>query len=147
MLQMGPRSIVDDAMELRQGKTGKRLHILLTDAGTGERTQLEQLVDRLLQRKIVATRFVVNERHKGIRIGALRDRFNDARAAAAMTARAHGDAELAARIRRMWFTDNRPKAASDIEDIKAASKLLGHSEEEITRKVYRRVGERAKPTR
>jgi hypothetical protein len=42
---------------------------------------------------------------------------------------------------------NRPKAASDIDDVRDASKLIGHSEESITRKVYRRVGESAKPTR
>jgi len=77
----------------------------------------------------------------------LRTRFENAREAVAVKAERDGDTDLAARIRRMWFTDNRPKAASEIEDVKAASKLLGHSEEVITRKVYRRVGERAKPMR
>ena len=41
----------------------------------------------------------------------------------------------------------RPRAASDIGDLAAASKLLGHTEQQITRKVYRRVGETVKPTK
>lgn len=40
-----------------------------------------------------------------------------------------------------------PKAASVIEDISHASRLLGHSKEEITRRVYRRVGEVVSPTK
>jgi hypothetical protein len=32
-------------------------------------------------------------------------------------------------------------------DVLAASKLLGHTEQEITKKVYIRVGETVKPTR
>jgi len=147
MLKFGPRSIVDDALEMQQGKTGKRLRILLTDAATGQRTQLGQLIDRLLQRKVVSTRFVVNEHHKPIRIGALRDRFNDARAAAAMQARAHGDADLAKRIEAFQFRDARAKAASEIEEVGQASKLLAHSSEALTKRVYRRRGERVNPTR
>jgi hypothetical protein len=32
-------------------------------------------------------------------------------------------------------------------DLEHASKLLGHTEQEITEKVYRRVGETVKPTK
>lgn len=42
--------------------------------------------------------------------------------------------------------DIRPKAASEIE-LAHASRLLGHSTEEMTKKVYRRVGEIVKPTK
>lgn len=146
MLTMGPRNIVDDALQVKQGKTGKKLRIMLTDVG-GQRTQLGQLLDRLLERKIVATRFVVNERHQAIRIGALRDRFNDARAAAALQARAHRNHDLAERIEAFQFRDARAKAATDIENIAEASKLLAHSSEALTRRVYRRRGEKVAPTR
>jgi hypothetical protein len=145
MLKFGPRDVVDDALEVEQGKTGKRLRIMLT-AG-GQRTQLGQLIDRLLQRKVVATRFVVNEHHKPFKIGALRDRFNDARAAAIMQAKAHGDHDLASRLKAFQFRDARAKAATEIESIADASKLLAHSSEALTKRVYRRRGERVAPTR
>jgi hypothetical protein len=40
----------------------------------------------------------------------------------------------------------RPKAASEIA-LEHASKLLGHTSEEITKRAYRRVGEVVKPTK
>lgn len=141
------RDLVDDALMVKQGKTGKKLRIELTDAETGIRTELGKLVDRIKARPVTSTKLLCTAAGKALTRPMLRTRFEEARAAAAAKAEVEGDVDLAARIRRMWFTDNRPKAASDIEDIKAASKLLGHSEEDITRKVYRRVGERAKPTR
>ena len=54
---------------------------------------------------------------------------------------------MAERILRFQFRDARPKAASEIQDLAAASALLGHSDKQITKTVYRRVGERVKPTR
>ena len=39
----------------------------------------------------------------------------------------------------------RPKAASDMNNIELASKLLGHTKEEITRKVYIRIGQEVEP--
>ncbi|MNP81768.1 hypothetical protein D3C76_1802230 [compost metagenome] len=50
-------------------------------------------------------------------------------------------------IRQFQFRDIRPKAASEIEDIGKASRLLGHSTQEMTKKVYRRVGEIVSPTK
>ncbi|MDR7104519.1 integrase [Pseudomonas sp. PvR086] len=64
-----------------------------------------------------------------------------------MKAAAEGDLTLAVSIRKFQFRDIRPKAGSEIEDIKDASRLLGHSTEEMTKKVYRRVGEIVKPTK
>ena len=54
---------------------------------------------------------------------------------------------LALRIRKFQFRDIRPKAASEIASPEDASKLLGHTNEQITQKVYWRVGEVVKPTR
>ena len=55
-------------------------------------------------------------------------------------------AEPVAKLRAFQFRDIRPKAASEM-DLEHASKLLGHTEHEITEKVYRRVGETVKPTK
>ena len=53
---------------------------------------------------------------------------------------------LAERIRRFQFRDIRPKAASELP-VEHASRLLWHSEKEITERVYRRLGEVVKPTK
>lgn len=141
------RHIVDDALEVTQGKTRKKLRIELTDRDTGARTELGLVIDRIKARPVSSLKLLCTADGKPLTRPMLRTRFEAARAAAAATADAAGDTDLAQRIRRMWFTDNRPKAASDIDSIEAASKLLGHSGESITRTVYRRVGERAKPTK
>ena len=75
----------------------------------------------------------------------LRNRWDEARIKAAKLAVIDGNPELTACIRQFQFRDIRPKAASEIE-LDHASRLLGHSKEEITRKVYRRVGEVVRPT-
>ncbi|MCH8622897.1 hypothetical protein [Undibacterium sp. TS12] len=60
---------------------------------------------------------------------------------------ADGNAALSTRISNFQFRDMRAKAATEIADISDASKLLDHTEQEITKKVYRRLGEDVKPTR
>ena len=45
------------------------------------------------------------------------------------------------------FRGIRPKAASEIVDIGDASLLLGRSKEEVTKRVYRRIGATAKPSK
>lgn len=77
----------------------------------------------------------------------LRLRFDDARKMAADKAAEVQDVALAQSIRSFQFQDTRPKAASEIEDLAHASKLLGHSDKRITELVYRRVGEIVSPTR
>ncbi len=77
----------------------------------------------------------------------LRVRFDAARNDAIKELLEQGNKELAARVRQFQFRDIRPKAASEIGDVLAASKLLGHTEQELTKKVYIRVGETVKPTR
>lgn len=57
------------------------------------------------------------------------------------------DHMLAAKIGGFQFRDIRPKAASEIVDIRDASLLLGHTKQEITKRVYRRVGVTAKPSK
>lgn len=69
-----------------------------------------------------------------------RNRWDEARTQAANAAIASRDLGLAERIRKFQFRDIRPKAATDIDDLTAASKLLGYSKEQITKTVYRRLG-------
>ena len=53
----------------------------------------------------------------------------------------------AARIRAAHFADLRSKAASEITSLTQASNLLGHTHEEITKKVYIRRGKEVLPVR
>jgi hypothetical protein len=89
----------------------------------------------------------VNDHHKPFKIGALCDRFNGARAAAIMTAKAHGDDERATRLKSFQFRNARAKAGTEIEKVGHTSKLPAHSSEALTKRVYRRRGERVARTR
>jgi len=53
----------------------------------------------------------------------------------------------AARIRAFQFRDIRPKAASEMASLADASSLIGHSDTQITKRVYRRAGESVKQTK
>ena len=78
--------------------------------------------------------------------GMLRLRFVAARTTAAEQEERRGDTELAGKIRRFQFRDARPKAASEMK-LEDAQRLLGHSKEQMTKAVYRRVGEKVRPTK
>lgn len=92
---------------------------------------------------------VVTELKNGRRVtpSMLRHRFDDARIEAARKAVEAGDDKLAETVKEFRFCDIRPKAASEIEDLARASRLLGHTDKRITETVYRRVGEVVEPTR
>lgn len=74
-----------------------------------------------------------------------RQRFGKARKAAAAA-----NPALADEINAFQYRDIRRKSATDIAvdqgDIKAASELLGHTEEEITKRVYVAKGQKVRPT-
>lgn len=138
--------IVDDMLQVCQGMT-KFLRIDPTDRETGERTELGRLVDEIRLRPVAGLKLLLNLQGKPLTRPMLRTRFEEARRVASVAAAVAGDIQLAERITRFQIRDSRPKAASEIEDIAQAQKLLGHSKEKITRDVYRRVEERVKPTR
>lgn len=77
----------------------------------------------------------------------LRLRWDKAREKAQQNALDQGDPMLAVKIGGFQFRDIRPKAASEIIDIGDASLLLGHSKQEITKRVYGRIGATAKPSK
>lgn len=147
VLAMRRDAIIGDFLLVKQGKTEKKLRIRLE--ANGERTGLGELVSRLLERnkQHLSPYLVVTP--KGMRVSwpMLRVRWDTAREKAATEAERAKNKALAHRIREFQFRDIRPKAASEIDDLSAASKLLGHSKEQITEKVYRRVGAIAEPTK
>lgn len=147
VLKMRLTDIKDGALELKQNKTKKKLRILL-DGEDGSRTKLGQLLDRIKgrERKVASLFIIATPAGVALNQWTLRTRFDDARADAAKKAEAAGDQALAARIRAFQFRDIRPKAASET-DLNHASKLLGHTDKQITQKVYRRVGETVLPTK
>ena len=147
VLKMRISDIKDGAIEVQQNKTKKKLRILLEDPERG-RTKLGQLVDRIKgrERKVASLFLVSTPAGTALNKGTLRTRFDDARISAANSAIETGNEALAARIKSFQFRDIRPKAASET-DLTHASKLLGHTDKQITRTVYQRVGETVLPTK
>lgn len=118
----------------------------MLDDPNGGRTHLGQLVDKIKgrDRKVASLFLIATPAGTALNKGTLRIRFDDARAAATAAAEAANNPALAARIRAFQFRDIRPKAASET-DLTHASKLLGHTDKQITRTVYQRVSETVMP--
>lgn len=133
---------------VKQGKTSKKLRLRLEDEGVV--SSLSAFITDLQERRnisgIKTSTLITNS--SGLRMSQqmLRNRWDEARENAAIKAGADGDSALATLIRQLQFKDIRPKAASEIE-LEHASRLLGHSTEEMTKRVYRRVGEIVNPTK
>lgn len=136
-----------DYFLVTQGKTGQKLRILMrTEAGENS---LGRLVREIGERNAGhSSKYLLINRHgKRMTKGMLRLRWDKAREKAQQNAIEQGDPLLAAKIGGFQFRDIRPKAASEIIDIGDASLLLGHSKQEITKRVYRRIGATAKPSK
>ncbi|MBW0236618.1 tyrosine-type recombinase/integrase [Pseudomonas sp. D1HM] len=148
VLKIAATDLNNGFLLIGQGKTEKRLRLRLEDAGvqSGLSTFLNDLLERRALNGVKCSTLITNS--SGLRMSQqmLRNRWDDAREKAAIKAATDGDPALAISIRQFQFKDIRPKAASEIE-LTHASRLLGHSTEEMTKKVYRRVGEIVKPTK
>lgn len=148
VLKVATTDLNREFLGVTQGKTDKKLRLQLEDGGV--QSALSAFIDDLLERRalngIKTSRLITNS--SGLRMSQqmLRNRWDEARDKAATKAATDGDSSLAVLIRQFQFKDIRPKAASEIE-LTHASRLLGHSTEEMTKKVYRRVGEIVKPTK
>ena len=130
-----------------QGKTGLKLRILMcTESGENS---LGKLIREITERNAHhSSKYLLISKHgKRMTKGMLRLRWDKAREKAKQNAIEQGDPLLAAKIGGFQFRDIRPKAASEIIDIGDASLLLGHSKQEITKRVYRRIGATAKPSK
>lgn len=144
VLKMRHADIVDGALEVQQNKTKMKLRILLTAGGI--KTELGKVIERIKQRKVTSLFIVATAKGAGLNKWTLRDRFEKAREDAATAATESGNDDLAAKIRGFQFRDIRPKAASEI-DLEHASDLLGHTNQQITKRVYQRVGKTVMPTK
>ena len=147
VLKMCKLDIRNDELHVLQNKTRHALRIRLHV--DGELTQLGACVDRLQARQVksMSGELICTEQGQPLTQKMLRDRFDAARKVAGENATKDLNEGLATRIKAFQFRDIRPKAASEIASLEDASKLLGHTDKQITQKVYRRVGELVKPTK
>ncbi|KAF1068207.1 MAG: hypothetical protein GAK45_01435 [Pseudomonas citronellolis] len=147
VLSMRKTDIDGDYLLVKQGKTTHKVRVLMRDEA-GDNS-LGQLLSMIAARHsgYLGPYLIVSDRGRRVTKPMLRNRWDAARDAAKKAATEAGDAELAGMIGQFQFRDIRPKAASEINDLKDASRLLGHTEEEITKRVYVRRGAIAKPTK
>lgn len=135
--------IRDGCIVLEQGKTDAKLRIEITGA-------LDELLTRIKARKtkiegVRTLALVCNERGQPLLKSAMRYRFDKARNAAASAAKDKAQAE---RLRSIQFRDLRAKAASDVEALDKAQKLLGHTSRDMTEHyVRKRRGEKVSPVK
>ncbi|ATQ77859.1 integrase [Massilia violaceinigra] len=127
---------------VEQGKTGKRLRMMITG-------ELAELLARIAARKVGCKEssgyLLVNASGRRMTRDALRYQYEKARGLAA-----NGNPELSEAIKKMWFYDLRAKAADDSADERgeqAASDLLGHDSVKTTRRHYLRRGKIVPPTK
>lgn len=143
-VSMTIRNLQDGKIVFQQGKTGKKMRVLIQ----GElQTLLERIEKRKAGYKVHSASLIVNTRGMAMTQGVLAEHFETAREAAAKVA---ATPEIAAEIRKMWFYDLRAKAADDTAekaDEQAAANLLGHDSVTTTKKHYLRRGALVKPTK
>lgn len=147
VLRMKDADIREGALHVRQGKTNKFLRILLKPNDV--ESELAKVIARIQGRpgRQKGAHLVALPNGDAVKQWNLRLRFDTARASAVKAAEDTGKKDLAKRIKQFQFRDIRAKSASEISDTKAASELLGHTEVDITDRVYRRVGQAVTPTR
>lgn len=135
VLKMRWSQVTDGALWVQQGKTKQKLRIDV--AG-----ELAQLLERIKARGLVGMTILADPKGQALKpFGYFRSHFDTARTEAEKEAKA-----LGIELMRFQFRDLRAKAASDIESMTQARKLLGHATEEMTRHYVRaRVGERVSP--
>ncbi|SOB52291.1 hypothetical protein [Pseudomonas lundensis] len=90
---------------------------------------------------------IVSKHGKRMTAVMLRKRWDEAREQAKKAGIEGEDLLLAGRIAAFQFRDIRPKAASEIKNIENDSMFLGHAKSDITKRVYRRLGTTAKPSK
>jgi integrase len=135
--------IRDGCIVLEQEKTDAKLRIEVTGA-------LAHLIARIKARKakiegVRSLALICNERGQPLKKAAMRYRFDKARDAAASATKNQAQAE---RLRSIQFRDLRAKAASDMEALDKAQKLLGHTKREMTEHyVRKRRGEKVSPVK
>lgn len=138
VLKISLTDIRNGELEISQKKTGKKLRIVLGGS------ELGNVINRIKNRtrKVMQVRLVATPSGQHMTMPMLHRRFKAAKDAAMVAC-----PDIADRIQKFQFRDIRPMAATDIPDLEKASKLLGHTKQDITKRVYRRLGEKVSPTR
>ena len=145
--RMSDHDIADGYLEVKQSKTAVPLRFEI--AGELE-VLLERIATRKATHKVHVSALLVNERGTPLTEITLRRRFIAARKNAAAAASASGDQEFASAIEAFWFYDLRAKAADDVAEERgelAASKQLGHTSVQTTKRHYLRRGTKVKATK
>lgn len=136
--------VQEGCLRIVQGKTGAKVRIVLEG-------RLARLVESLMPHKtgrVVCSYLVRNELEQPLTYSAMTQRFSAAREVAIQTARDAGQHALATSLKDFQFRDLRAKAASDMEDLQAAQKLLAHTQQSMTQHYVRaRIGDRVKPVK
>jgi integrase len=126
VLKMRLSDIRNGFLWVQQNKTGKKLRVEIVGL-------LKNAIERILSRPRPALGLSVIQNEKGqpLSVNQLRDGFERARKAAGVD---------------FQFRDLRAKAATDLNDLHHAQKLLGHSKRDMTEHYTRqRIGETVKP--
>jgi integrase len=140
LCEIAETDIRDGHIHIKQNKTSAKLRIEVSGA-------LAILINRILSRKakipgVKSLQLICNEKGKAMSKSTLRRWFDKARDAAANAA----PEDIAKRLRSIQFRDLRAKAASDVENLDRAQKLLGHTNRDMTEHYIRaRRGDTVKP--
>lgn len=146
VLLMRRDDIEGEFLLVKQAKTTEKLRILIRNGD--QDNSLGLLIKQMAARHEghLSPYLIVSPAGRRVTSHMLRHRWNAARDQARAVAIEAGDEQLAKCIGEFQFRDIRPKAATEINDVKDASRLFGHTEEEITKRVYMRIGAIAKPS-
>jgi integrase len=135
--------IKDGHIAIRQDKTHAKLRIEITG-------DLKVLLERIRARKATITgvkssMIICKENGEKLTQHATRYRFDKARESAAKSAATKEEAD---KLRAIQFRDLRAKAASDIESLRRAQRLLGHTSQSTTEHYIRkRRGDKIMPVK
>lgn len=131
-----------DLLRLKASKTGKKADFDLSLSSV-----LPELIER--RRAIKTTHLMLLSTPDGrpVTQRMLRDRWDDARARAAVKAGLADDDELVRGIRAMYLRDMRKMASDLVETDEEAAKLLQHGSVSLTRRHYRTRAAKLKPVR
>lgn len=131
-----------DILRLKASKTGKKADFDLSLSGV-----LPDLVER--RRSLKADHLMLLSTPNGRPVSArmLRERWDEAREAAAKRAEKAEEEDFAEKLRAMYLRDMRKMASDLAGSDKEAADLLQHGDVNLTRRHYRTAGAKLKPVR
>lgn len=136
------RMPADGVITHRASKTKKAVQFVVAESPV-----LSALVARREAMRAHCVMLLATSTGRQVSARMLRDRWDEARDAAAYRAEVTGNADLGARIRAMYLRDMRSLAADLAGDVDEASKLLQHSSKALTAKHYRTRADKLRAVR